>query len=103
MPVEGQWRRVNTPLSGRDRRVLAIAACALVLGVAGALVAYATHPASSNAGCVVVTVASTTGGAMLRNCGSRARTFCRDQSNLGNAREQCVRLGYPTRAVRLSR
>ena len=100
MPVEGQWRRVNTPLSGRDRRVRAVAACVLVLGAAGALVASLTHPARSNAGCVVVTVASTTGGAVLRNCGLQAKAFCHDQSNLGNALEQCLRLGYAARGVR---
>ena len=103
MPVEGQWERVNTPLPARDKRVLAVAACVLVLGAAGAVVASLIHPAKSNAGCVVVTVASTTGGAVLRNCGLDAKTFCDSQSNLGNALDQCARLGYLTRAVRSSR
>jgi hypothetical protein len=97
VPVEGQWDRLNHPLSRRDRRVLAIAACAVVLGAAGAVAAIVMHPSQSNAGCVIVTVASTTGGAVMRNCGALARAFCRDQSNLGNAAEQCRALGYPIR------
>jgi hypothetical protein len=97
VPVEGQWSRVNTPLSRRDRRVLAIAACAVVLAAAGAAVAVVLHPSPSNAGCVIVTVASTTGGVVMRNCGAGAKTFCRDSSNLGDAVEQCRRLGYPIR------
>ncbi len=97
MPVEGQWDRVNYPLPARDRRVLAIAAVVCLLAAVGAVVAVVLHPAQSNVGCVVVTVASTTGGAMMRSCGAEAKAFCRDRSKLGNAAEQCQRLGYPTR------
>jgi hypothetical protein len=97
VPVEGQWDRLSNPLSRRDRRVLAVSACAVALGAAGAVAAVVLHPAHSNAGCVIVTVASTLGGAVMRNCGADAKTFCRDQSNLGNAVEQCRRLGYPIR------
>ncbi len=98
MPVEDQWNRVNNPLRPRDRHVLAVFAVVAVLAVAGGIVAYLLRPPPpSNAGCVVVTVASTMGGAILRNCGPAARTFCREQSNVANAAEQCVRLGYPSR------
>jgi hypothetical protein len=97
VPVEGQWNRVNHPLPARDRRVLTIAACVVVLGVVGAVIAYVVHPPKSNAGCVVVTVASTMGGATQRYCGAAATKFCRDQSALASAAGRCRLLGYPTR------
>jgi hypothetical protein len=99
VPVEGQWDRVNAPLPARDRRVLAIAACVLVLVLAGAAVALVVHRSPSDAGCVVVTVPSTMGGAVIRRCGPAAKTFCRTSSDLGDAAAQCARLGDPTRRL----
>ena len=97
MPVEEQWTRVNTPLRRRDKRFLVVMACILGLALAGGIVAYATRPpGASNVGCVVVTVPSTMGGAILRNCDGAAKAFCRDHPDAGNAAEQCRRLGYPT-------
>ena len=80
MPVEGHWERANTPLRARDRRVLVVVAVVAVLVAIGLGVAYALRPAAqSNAGCVVVDVPSTMGGATLRNCGAAAHEFCRTQ------------------------
>jgi hypothetical protein len=73
MPVEGQWRRVNAPLPARDRRALAIAACAAVLASAGATAAYLSRSTSPHGRCVVVTVASTMGGAVHKTCRPAAR------------------------------
>ena len=96
MPVEGQWRRATTPLSGRDKRLLAGLAALAATGATAAGIAYATRPASPRqAGCVVVEVASTMGGARLANCGSAAHRFC-----LGQGRRDrriaaaCRRQGY---------
>jgi hypothetical protein len=95
--VEDQWERVNTPLSRRDRRVLLVVACVFALALAGGVLAYVLRsPSQSDAGCVVVTVPSTMGGAVLRNCDGAARDFCREHPDAGNAAEQCRRLGYPT-------
>jgi|SRR5471032_1608861 hypothetical protein len=80
MPVEGHWERANTPLRSRDRRVLVVVAVVSVLVAIGLGVAYALRPAAqSNAGCVVVDVPSTMGGATVRNCGAAAHEFCRTQ------------------------
>jgi hypothetical protein len=80
MPVEGQWQRANTPLSRRDKRLLGALAVLAAVGVAAVAVAFATHQTSSpGAGCVVVDVPSTMGGARLQNCGSAAHQFCREQ------------------------
>lgn len=80
MPVEGQWQRANTPLSRRDKRLLLVLAVLAAAGAAAAAIAFATHSGSSSgAGCVVVDVPSTMGGARLRNCGSAAHAFCRTE------------------------
>ncbi|MGD0716303.1 MAG: hypothetical protein ABSB24_19345, partial [Gaiellaceae bacterium] len=82
MPVEGQWRRANTPLSRRDKRLLA-AAAAVAVAVAAVGAVYAAHPSGrSDAGCVVVSLPSTMGGAEVRNCGAAAHTFCRLQGKV---------------------
>jgi hypothetical protein len=97
VPVEDQWSRINSPLGRRDRLVLIVLACVFALALAGGLLAYVVRsPGPSEVGCVVVTVPSTMGGAILRNCDGAARDFCREHPDAGNAGEQCRRLGYPT-------
>jgi hypothetical protein len=95
--MEGQWDRVGTPLSGRDRRMLAVVLVLTAIGAAAALAFALTRgPGSSNADCVIVTVASTMGGTTLRNCGAAARRFCLTQGRIDpSAVAQCTRLGYP--------
>jgi hypothetical protein len=96
VPVEGQWRRVNTPLSRRDKRlVLAVAGLAAVAVAAGGAV-YATHsPGRSDAGCVIVNLPSTMGGAQVRNCGAAAHTFCRVQGPIDRTvAAACRRQGF---------
>jgi hypothetical protein len=64
---------------GDKRRLAALAAgAALVLG--GVAAWTAVHPGSygqSRAGCVTVTIPSSTGGALLHECGAGARMLCR--------------------------
>ena len=77
MPVEGQWERSNTPLSRRDKRLLAAVGviAAIVVAVGAAL--YLTRSAApSTSGCLVANVASTMGGARLEVCGAAAHSFC---------------------------
>jgi hypothetical protein len=76
MPIEEQAR---APLGGRDKALLAAVAVALVIAAVVGGVLFATRGSSSNAGCVVVAVPSTMGGASLRNCGAAAHEFCRTQ------------------------
>ena len=76
--------RAHTPLSRRDKRLLA--AVAAVIAVAAAVAAVVVSRDALGlvvgAGCVVVDVPSTMGGARLRNCGSAAHGFCRTQGPL---------------------
>ena len=71
--------QLTPPLSPRRKRMLAGAGIAVVLGL-GAVGAWsALTPDSyggSEAGCVNVTVPSSTGGATLHYCGATARSFC---------------------------
>ena len=96
VPVEGQWRRANTPLTRRDKRLLAAVAALVVATAAAVGGVYAAHPsARSDAGCVVVSLPSTMGGAQVRNCGTAAHTFCRLQGNVDPAvAAACRREGF---------
>jgi len=79
MPLLAPYQ--ETPPAGRSgKRKLAVigATVAAVFGVAAALTA--AHPGlygQSRAGCVTVTIPSSTGGALLHDCGDSARALCR--------------------------
>lgn len=68
------------PVTGRDKRriLFVIAAIIVVLGGVGiwAAVRPGSYGASRN-GCITVTLPSTTGGALLHQCGGAARATCR--------------------------
>jgi uncharacterized membrane protein len=86
VPVEGQWLRARTPLSRRDKRLLAVTTGLAAIAASAAGAFYATHPSGrSDAGCIVVNVASTMGGAEVRNCGAAAHAFCRSQGRVDRA------------------
>ena len=69
----------QTPVRG-DKRRLVVLALAVALAFAGAAALTVVHPGSygrSRAGCVAVTIPSSTGGALLHQCGTPARATCR--------------------------
>jgi predicted small integral membrane protein len=69
----------SQPVRG-DKRRLAVIAVAIALLFAGIAVWSLAHPGrydQSRAGCVTVTIPSTTGGALLHQCGTGARHLCR--------------------------
>jgi hypothetical protein len=102
MPLEGHWQRQHTSLRSatrRERRVLRLA-----LGIlAAALIAVAVTASwpgagASTAGCVDVTVPSTTGGASIHACDDRARRFCSAADPMpadvvGDVRAACRKAG----------
>jgi hypothetical protein len=81
MPLEGHYRRVNTPLRKltlRERRVLiwgtlvtAVAILALILATAGD-----SQPGPAP-GCIRVSVAGRTGAELVQACGAEAVSTCR--------------------------
>jgi hypothetical protein len=62
-------------LGPRRKRVLAISGIAVVLGFGG-LAAWGALAHDPYAGCVNVTIPSSTGGATLHYCGAAAKPFC---------------------------
>jgi len=100
--VQGrQPNRHGESLTPRQKRAF-IAVCAvLFVLVAGASIWGVTDPGSygrSQHGCVNVTEPSTTGGAVLHECGDAARTLCRGAFAHGDrlsllARPQCRQAG----------
>ena len=80
MPVEGQWRRANTPLrqlTRRERWVALIAGGAIVIGliVLIAITAGNSRPAPGP-GCIRATIPHVMGAEELNACGARARHIC---------------------------
>ncbi len=64
-----------------DKRRLVVLALAVALAFAAVAAWTVAHPGSygaSRAGCITVTIPSSTGGALLHQCGMRARATCRD-------------------------
>jgi hypothetical protein len=80
MPLEGHWRRTNTPLrrlTSRERNVALagvavtlVALLVLVLATAGD-----TQPPAA-AGCIRVQVAGRVGGELIHACGKEAQAIC---------------------------
>jgi len=63
-----------------DKRRLIVLAIAIALVFAGVAAWSAEHPdhyARPGTGCFSVTIPSSTGGALLHQCGARARVTCR--------------------------
>jgi hypothetical protein len=79
------YRKVQQPkaeaLSRREKRGLAVAAGVIAAALAGVGIWAAVSPGTygqSRDGCVTVTEASTTGGALVHECGGAAVTLCRN-------------------------
>jgi hypothetical protein len=94
MPVEGQWDRVNHPLRSTDRRALIVMACVTTVVVIAGVIFALTRPSHSDAGCVVFNVPASVGGATVRYCGGKAKTFCATKDGAAEAAAECRRLGY---------
>lgn len=104
MPLEGHWQRQHATRasdSRRERRVTllvagALAACALAAGVA----VVTTGSGARTPGCIDVTFASTTGGAVMHACGAAAVRICRGETPLAaritsEVRRRCREVGAP--------
>jgi hypothetical protein len=68
-------------VSPRAKRVLLAAGLVLMVAVAGAIVWSAFNPGgagTSKNGCISVTLPGSTGGSLIHECGSAAKTTCRN-------------------------
>jgi hypothetical protein len=77
MPFAAQPRA--EPITGRERRRIAIAAAAFLVVLAGvggwAAISPGNYGSSTN-GCITVTLPSSTGGALMHQCGPAAKATC---------------------------
>jgi hypothetical protein len=102
MVMVGQHKRLAEPMSGRQKRGLAIALVVLALAIAGGTVYAVTSNDSfgtSHNGCVSLTIASSLGAAVIHKCGSDAKALCAAAQTASDPvsralRPQCVLAGY---------
>lgn len=80
MPLEGHFKRVNTPLrrlTRRERNVVAAGATVTFLALAILLFATAGNSQPPPApGCIRVAVAGRTGAELIQACGTEAKELC---------------------------
>jgi predicted metal-binding membrane protein len=94
MPLEGHYKRANTPLRRLTRRernivlaglaVTIVALVALVLATAGD-----TQPPPAP-GCIRVVVAGRVGGELVHACGGEAKTACARAATFDNERSHTI-------------
>jgi hypothetical protein len=98
VPLEGHWERQHCSRASdtvRERRVmLAVAAVLLAVAIAVGVASLTSRSQPSVPGCIDMTVASTTGGAMLHACGLEAAHLCRGELQVpgavaGELRRRC--------------
>jgi hypothetical protein len=86
MPLEGQWRRANTPLRKltRRERLVAIGGAAItVIAIVAVIAATAGRSRPEpGPGCIRANIAGVMGGSELNLCGAHARRACAEHANL---------------------
>ncbi len=107
MPLEGHYRRQNTPLrslQARERRILAIVVAVIVAGCIAAVVASVSTGGEKPTphGCVAISLAGVMGAAVQQHCGDQARFVCAHPEGQGGpayvrlVREACHKAGIAT-------
>jgi hypothetical protein len=79
--MDGRSQRLSAPLTPRAKRMMAAVGVLAVAGLGGTAVWGVGHQDAygpSRNGCITVSVASSTGGALLHDCGAGARAACRN-------------------------
>src|SRR3954452_20875922 len=94
MPLEGHWRRVNTPLrrlSGRERKIAVVAGPGPVATCVTLIVAPAGSPTPPPApGCIRAIIPHVMGGETLNACGARAKSLCAARAGDGDPGARAV-------------
>ncbi len=103
MPLEGHFKRVNTPLrrlTRRERNVVVagvtvtfIALAVLVLATAGD-----SQPPPAP-GCIRVAVAGRTGAELVQACGMEARELCARSVHLEDPQSRAIAAGCSERGI----
>lgn len=101
--MQDQSKRLSQPLQWTRASRLAVLAAVLILAIAGGVAAVIGSTSSTHArkGCIEVTVPSTLGAAVVRQCASTARNTCADPAHNqglaanGALQEACRRAALP--------
>jgi hypothetical protein len=107
MVLVGHAERIARPLTPRQRWLIA-AVLAAIVGVSLWAVVRSPGAPTSSDGCVRLVVASSTGGNVLSQCGSSARTWCATEYSQTDPlakriQAQCLLAGIPRAGARRSR
>jgi hypothetical protein len=107
MVLVGHAGRIATPLTRRQRWLIAVVLAAIVGVSLWAVVGSPGEPTSSD-GCVRLVVASSTGGNLLSQCGASARSWCATEYSQADPlakriQAQCILAGIPRAGARRSR
>jgi len=94
MPLEGHWRRVNTPLrrlGTRERNVAIVAVGVTLVALVALILATAgdSRP-GPGPGCIRALVAGRTGGEVIHACGAEARATCARSATYHDPRAQTI-------------
>ncbi len=94
MPLEGHYKRANTPLRRLTRRERNIVLAGLVVTVAALLALVLATAGDSQPppapGCIRVNVAGRVGGEQIHACGAEARATCARATTFDNERSHTV-------------
>jgi type II secretory pathway component PulM len=102
MPLEGHWRRINTPLrrlTARERNVAIAAVAITVAAIVAVVIVTLPHSRPAPApGCIYAIVAGYTGAEPVDACGAKARHICETRTReedpgAAAIRESCRRAG----------
>src|ERR1700733_1260308 len=106
MVLVGHAERIATPLTHRQRWLVAAVLAAIVGGSLWAVLRSPGAPISAD-GCVRLVVASSTGGNVLSQCGASARSWCATEYSQTDPlakriQAQCLLAGIPRAGARRS-
>jgi hypothetical protein len=86
MPMEGHWRRINTPLRRLTRRERNVAIAGVVATVAAVLALVVATVGDSRPapapGCIYAIVPGVMGATPVDACGARAKSLCAKHATL---------------------
>jgi hypothetical protein len=104
MPLEGHWKRVNTPLrrlTRRERNVAIVSAVVTIVTVVALVLATVgdSRP-GPKPGCIYAIVPGVMGATPIEGCGAQARKICAEHASLSlrdpvsrEVRTSCRRAG----------
>jgi hypothetical protein len=94
MPLEGHWKRTNTPLRKLTSRERNAVLAGLVVTVVAIVVLILATAGGSQAplapGCMRVVVAGRVGGELLHPCGAQARALCARSAGFDTQRARTI-------------